>query len=128
MSSTQVPTVAVVDDDERLRHALRSLLGSLGLAVTDFASADDFLVSPACGAAACLITDVQMPGMSGLELQHHLIEGGNRLPVIFITGFLSEHVRHQAEAGGAFGIFAKPFDAELLIKCVERALAGRAID
>ena len=81
-----MPTVAVVDDDEGLRYA-RNLLVSLNLAVADFASAQEFLASPAWGAAACLITDVQMPGMSGLELQRRLIDSGDRLPIIFITGF-----------------------------------------
>lgn len=124
MSSIQVPTVAVVDDDEGLRHALCNLLASLDLAVADFASAQEFLASPACAAAACLIVDVQMPGMSGLELQRRLIDSGDRLPIIFITGFPGEHVRQQAEAGGAFGFFAKPFDVRRLIECVERALAA----
>ncbi|GEP60447.1 response regulator transcription factor [Reyranella soli] len=128
MDSTQAQIVAVVDDDEDVRRALGNLLASLDLAVADFPSAEDFLASPACRAAACLITDVQMPGMSGLELQRHLIDSGNRLPVIFVTAFPREHVRQQAEAGGAIGFFAKPFDGALLIECVERALAARAVE
>src|SRR5262245_38851954 len=100
-------TVAVVDDDEAVRDALSNLLASLDLGVATFASAEEFLASSACRVAACLITDVQMPGMTGLDLQRHLIENGNRIPVILITAFPRDHVRQQAEADGAFGFFAK---------------------
>lgn len=117
--------VAVVDDDEAVRDALSNLLASLDLGVATFASAEEFLTSSACCAAACLITDVQMPGMSGLDLQRHLIGQGNRIPVILITAFPRDHVRQQAEADGAFGFFAKPFDGGLMIDCIERALADK---
>jgi FixJ family two-component response regulator len=122
MRSSQPLTVAVVDDDEAVRHALSNLLASLDLGVATFASAEAFLASPACRDAACLIADVQMPGMSGLDLQRHLSESGNRLPVILITAFPQERVRRQAEAEGAFGFFAKPFEGGLMIQCIERAL------
>ena len=122
MSSFEPLTVAVVDDDEAVRGALSNLLASLDLGVATFASAEAFLASPACRDAACLIADVQMPGMSGLDLQRHLSESGNRLPVILITAFPQEHVRRQAEAEGAFGFFAKPFEGGLMIQCIERAL------
>lgn len=122
MSSLKPLTVAVVDDDEAVRSALSNLLASLDLGVATFASAEEFLASPACRDAACLISDIQMPGMSGLDLQRHLCESGNRLPVILITAFPREHVRRQAEAEGAFGFFAKPFDGGLMIDCIERAL------
>jgi FixJ family two-component response regulator len=123
MSSSKPLTVAVVDDDEAVRHALSNLLASLDLGVATFASAEAFLASPAGLSAACLIADVQMPGMSGLDLQRHLAENGNRLPVILITAFPQDHVRRQAEAEGAFGFFAKPFDGRLMIECIERALS-----
>jgi FixJ family two-component response regulator len=100
MTCPKPPTVAVVDDDEAVRVALSNLLASLDLGVATFASAEEFLASAACRTAACLITDVQMPGMSGLDLQRHLIDSGSRLPVIFITAYLSEHVRQEAEAVG----------------------------
>ena len=122
MTGSKPLTVAVVDDDEAVRGALSNLLASLDLGVATFASAEAFLASPACRDAACLIADVQMPGMSGLDLQRHLSESGNRLPVILITAFPQEHVRRQAEAEGAFGFFAKPFDGGLMIQCIERAL------
>jgi FixJ family two-component response regulator len=125
MTGPKPPTVAVVDDDEAVRDALSNLLASLDLGVATFASAEDFLASQACGAAACLITDVQMPGMSGLDLQRHLAGSGNSMPVILITAFPQDHLRRQAEADGAFGFFAKPFDGRLMIDCIERALADK---
>lgn len=118
-------TVAVIDDDEAVRDALSNLLASLDLGVATFASAEEFLASSACRAAACVITDVQMPGMSGLDLQRHLVGNGNRIPVILITAFPRDHVRQQAEANGAFGFFSKPFDGGLMIDCIERALAAK---
>ena len=121
------PTIAVVDDDEAVRGALANLLASLDLGVAAFASAEEFLASPACQAAACLITDVQMPGMSGLDLQRHLAASGNRMPVILITAFPGDHVRRQAEDEGAIGFLAKPFDGRLMIDCIERALVGRRV-
>ena len=122
MTSVKEPTVAVVDDDDAVRDALSNLLSSLGLTVATFDCAEAFLASPACVEAACLIADIQMPGMSGLDLQRHLADGGNRLPVILITAFPREHVRQQAEAAGAFGFFAKPFEGAPMIACIERAI------
>ena len=122
MTVAKDPTVAVVDDDDAVRDALSNLLSSLGLTVTTFASAEAFLASPACVEAACLIADIQMPGMSGLDLQRHLADSGNRLPVILITAFPRDHVRQQAELAGAFGFFAKPFEGGPMIACIERAI------
>ena len=120
-----MPTVAVIDDDEAVRDALSNLLASLDFGVETFASAEDFLASPSAGAAACLITDVQMPGMSGLDLQRHLADHGNHMPVILITAFPHDYVRRQAEAEGAAGFFAKPFDARLMIDCLERVVVKK---
>ena len=122
MTVAKAPTVAVVDDDDAVRDALSNLLSSLGLSVATFASAEAFLASPAGVEAACLIADIQMPGMSGLDLQRHLADSGNRLPVILITAFPRDHVRQQAEAAGAFGFFAKPFEGGPMIACIERAI------
>jgi FixJ family two-component response regulator len=119
------PLVAVVDDDEAVRAALDNLLQSLGLEVAAFASAEAFLAAPACASAACLIADVQMPGMSGLDLQHHLRAAGNRVPVILMTAFPQDHVRRRAEDCGAHGFFAKPFETRALIDCLEQALRAR---
>jgi len=123
--TTSQPTVAVVDDDEAVRDALSNLLSSLGLRVVTFDSAEAFLASPAPARAACLITDIQMPGMSGLELQRHLADSGNPLPVILVTAFPRDHLRQQAEAAGAFGFFSKPFDGGHMIDCIERALCAQ---
>ena len=125
MTGSKPPTVAVVDDDEAVRAALSNLLASLDLGVATFASAEEFLASPACRESACLITDVQMPGMSGIDLQRHLASEGNCIPVILITAFPQDRLRQQAEAEGAFGFFAKPFDGRLMIDCIERALAAK---
>jgi FixJ family two-component response regulator len=122
MTLPQIPTIAVVDDDGAVRAALDNLLQSLGLGVVVFASAEEFLASPACRSAACLIADVQMPGMSGIDLQRHLAASGNRLPIILVTAFPKEQVRAQAEREGAYGYFAKPFEGRQLIACIERAL------
>jgi FixJ family two-component response regulator len=124
MTCSEIPTIAVVDDDEAVRVALGNLLRSLGLGVAAFGSAEEFLASPARRIASCLIADVQMPGMSGLDLQRHLATIGNRVPVILITAFPREHIRQQAEAEGAIGFFAKPFDGGLMIECIERALVA----
>lgn len=125
MCSANPLTVAVVDDDEAVRAALSNLLASLDLGVATFASAEEFLASPACSGAACLITDVQMPGMSGIDLQRHLATNGNRIPVILITAFPHDHLKRQAEAEGAFGFFAKPFEGRLMIDCIERAIVRK---
>ena len=125
MTNGHQVTVAVVDDDEAVRDALGNLLASLGLRAATFASAEEFLASPASAAAACLIIDVQMPGTGGLELQRRLAASGNRAPIIIMTAFPLEHVRRQANALGAVGFLVKPFEASLLIECLERALAGQ---
>nr|WP_029354464.1 response regulator [Bosea sp. 117] len=118
--------VAIIDDDDAVRTATASLVRSLGLKTSSFASAEEFLHSPRRLDADCIITDVQMPGMSGLELQARLRAGGCRTPLIFITAFPEEHVRRQATAGGAVGFLSKPFDGQAMIACLDAALGGIA--
>lgn len=118
-----LPTIAVVDDEEAVRAAVANLLSSLGLAVAAFGSAEEFLASPVTTTAACLITDIQMPGMSGLDLQRHLAASGNRIPVILMTGFPKEQARQQARADGAVGYLAKPFESRQLIELIDGVLA-----
>lgn len=126
MTVNRVPTIVVVDDDDSVRSALDNLLRSVGLAVATFGSAEDFLASSACHEAACLVADVQMPGMSGLDLQRRLAGASEKAPpVILITAFPQEHARRQAEAEGAFGYLAKPFDGGHLLECIDRALKAR---
>ena len=124
MSETLV--IAIVDDDEAVRVATGSLVRSLGYTAQTYASAGDFLRACAEQEPACLITDVQMPGMSGVELQQSLIAAGRRLPVIFVTGFPTESLRERVLAAGASGFLQKPCDGEVIIRCLQDALASRA--
>lgn len=117
-----LPTIAVVDDEEAVRAAVANLLSSLGLEVAAFGSAEEFLASPVTTTAACLITDIQMPGMSGLDLQRHLAASGNRIPIILMTGFPKEQARQQASADGAVGYLAKPFESRQLIELIDGVL------
>ncbi|QFR33870.1 response regulator transcription factor [Ancylobacter sp. TS-1] len=117
--------ITIIDDDESVRTATESLVRSLGFTARTFASAEDFLASPLRGETDCVITDVQMPGMSGVELQSHLRAHGDRTPLIFITAFPEERIRRQVDAGGAFGFLAKPFDGNAMIDCLDRALGVR---
>jgi FixJ family two-component response regulator len=119
-----LPTIAVVDDEESVRAAVANLLQSLGLEVAAFGSAEEFLASPACATAACLISDIQMPGMSGLDLQRHLAAAGNRIPVILMTAFPKDTTRQQASADGAVGYLAKPFESGQLIDLIDGVLAA----
>lgn len=114
--------VAVVEDDESYRVALQRLLKSADLPVRSFASAEDFLNSGQQYEAACLIADIRMPGMSGLELQAKLNAEHCRIPTIFITAHGDEKMRLQAMRGGAVKFFAKPFDGEALLESVRSAL------
>ena len=93
-----------------------------GFIADAFASAEEFLRSPRVNETSCLITDVQMPGMNGVDLQRHLIAQGKRVPVIFITAFPEERSRARALEGGAACFLTKPFDGQTLISCVDTAL------
>lgn len=121
-SPLKAPVIAVVDDDESVREALGNLLMSMGLEVQAFGSAEEFLASAYCHSAACLVSDIQLPGMGGLELQRRIVADGNTLPIILITAFPQDHVRRQAEQHGAVALLAKPFDGSRMVDCVERAL------
>jgi FixJ family two-component response regulator len=122
--ATQVKTrlVAIVDDDESMRSALLGLLKVLGLEARAFASAEEFLESGHQHEAACLIADIRMPGMSGLELQAKLNADRCRIPTIFITAHGDAKMRLQALRAGAVEFLAKPFDDEALLTSVRAAL------
>ena len=122
----KMPVIAIVDDDESFRRATTSFVRSLGYGTASFDSAEAFLNSEQVSDADCLITDVQMPGMTGIELQDRLIAQGHSLPVIFITAFPEMRARAQALAAGAVGFLAKPFDDRNLISCLNEALARSA--
>jgi FixJ family two-component response regulator len=117
--------IAVVDDDASIRLATDSLLRSRGYAVCTFASPEDFLRSAKLNETACVITDVRMPVMGGVELQAVLRAQGCTVPFVFITAFPEGVVRTQAMNGGATCFLTKPFDAPTLVKYVEAALGTR---
>ena len=119
---SKVPVISIVDDDESVRTAVSSLVRSLGFQACVFGCAEEFLTSPRLSETSCLITDVQMPGMNGLELQNELIVRRLRVPVIFITAFPEERLRKRAAAAGAIGFFSKPVDGHVLIECLDTAL------
>ena len=122
---TKVALISIVDDDESVREATKGLIRSLGYIAATFASAEEFLRSDRVQDTACLIADVQMPGMSGIELQSRLLAQGRRLPIIFITSFPETKARAQALAAGALGYLSKPFSDEKLITHLDEALAMR---
>ena len=115
-------TIAIVDDDEGVCQATTSLLRSLGYRVVTFPAAEAFLKSDQLHETSCLITDVQMPGMSGIELQAHLKAEAHRIPVIVMTAFPSDGVRDRAIQNGASCFLTKPFSSETLTACLDRAL------
>lgn len=118
----KVPVISIVDDDSSMRDATSALVRSLGFTVATFASAEDFLESSRVDDTACLITDVQMPGLSGVELQSRLIAQGRNMPIIGVTAFPEESVRSQMLEAGAVGFLSKPFNDECLINCLATAL------
>ena len=121
MSNPQV--ISIIDDDGSVRAATANLVRSLGYVVHTFASAEDFLRSPHFHNTSCVITDVRMPAMSGLDLQAHLLAKGQALPFIFVTAFSVEGDRDRALRDGATCFLSKPFDGETLVECLKTALA-----
>jgi FixJ family two-component response regulator len=118
----QTKLVAIVDDDDLVRSALQDMLKSDGLPSQAFASAEEFLKSGQQNQTACLIADIRMPGMSGLELQTELNAAHCRIPTIFITAHGDTRMRIQALRAGAVEFMAKPFDDEALLGSVRAAL------
>jgi FixJ family two-component response regulator len=117
-----VPLISVVDDDESMRNGTVRLLRSLGFVAQAFPSARAFLNSEQLARTSCLIVDIQMPEMTGLQLQAALGERGNDIPIIFVTAFHDEKARTQALERGAVCFLAKPFDPEALVHCLNIAL------
>lgn len=114
--------VAIIEDDESYRVAIERLLKSAGFSVQSFASAEDFLSSGQQRETGCLIADIRMPGMSGLDLQSKLNSDHCPIPTIFITAHGDEKMRLQAMRGGAVKFLTKPFDGEILLEAVHVAL------
>jgi len=121
---TEPPVISIIDDDESVRSATCNLVRSLGYIVHPFASAVEFLQSGYLHETSCVIADVQMPAMTGVELQAHLRAQGHRVPFIFITAFPVEISRARALKAGATCFLTKPFDGDVLIKCLASALSG----
>jgi FixJ family two-component response regulator len=116
------PVISVVNDDAFVRVATDNLLSALGYIVHTFASAEEFLRSAYFSDTSCVIADVRMPTMSGVELQALLLARGQRVPFIFITAFPDENVRARVRKSGAICFLTKPFDRQSLIKCLDTAL------
>jgi len=116
------PLISVVDDDESMREAIRGLMKSLGYTAEAFASAEEFLNSRQAPRTSCLIADVQMPGMTGIELHRHLIASGNTIPTILITAYPDDSIRASAIQDGVVGYLSKPFDENDLLACIRSSL------
>jgi FixJ family two-component response regulator len=119
---SKLPLVAIIDDDASVRVTTDSLVRSLGYRTHTFASAEEFVGSNRSDDLSCVIADVQMPGMSGVELQAHLRSQGSRVPFIFFTAFPDEKIRAQAFAAGAICYLIKPFDVESFVLALQAAL------
>ena len=121
MSTT--PLISIIDDDEAVRIATAALVRALGYEARAYASAEAFLDSPSAAVSACLIVDVQMPGMSGPELQRRLLSETKPPPMIFITAFPDPEVRERVLAMGAINVLGKPCDGKVLVHSIETALS-----
>jgi FixJ family two-component response regulator len=120
---SKVSHISIVDDDESIRIAIQSLLESTGFKASVFASAEDFLSSNHLQDADCMIVDVSMPGMSGLDLQSEINAGYRRVPIIFITAHDNQDARAKALKAGAIAFLNKPFSEESLLTGIRSALA-----
>jgi FixJ family two-component response regulator len=120
-----IPLISVVDDDASVREATKGFVRSLGYRALTFASAQEFLDSGQVHNTDCVITDVEMPGLSGVELQARLAAEGHNVPIIFITAYPSDSLRARVEEAGALGFFTKPFVEDRLIACLHKALSKR---
>ena len=114
--------ISVVEDDQPFRESMRKLMTVLGYTVEAFPSAADFLASPLLPATGCLVTDVQMHGMSGIELHKHLVDTGQVIPTILVTAYPDETARNRALKDGVVCYLSKPVDDEHLERCLRSAL------
>ena len=123
---SEVPLISIIDDDSQARDGICELVESLGYKGVTFVSANHFLESGQFAETTCLITDIQMPGLSGLELQEVLRSRGYRTPVVVITAYPNEKHRTRAFANGAVGFLSKPFSEQCLIECLNAAIDLRS--
>lgn len=117
--------ISIVDDDDAVREATKGLVRSLGYDASTFATGDEFLKSEQLHSTSCLITDLHMPGLSGIDLQDRLIAHGHRIPIIFITGYPNENDRTRAMKAGAVTFLTKPYVEAHLIRYIEKALMAK---
>ena len=116
------PLISIIDDDESVREAIAGLMNWLGFGVRTFASAIEFLSSPDVAGSSCIIADIQMPRMSGIELHTRLTQLGYAIPTILITAYPNEAVRERVLAEGVICYLSKPFDKDTLIECISSAI------
>jgi len=121
----ETPLICVVDDDESLVEATVSLVESVGYIAEGFCSAEEFLNSPQLPKTDCLILDIRMPSMDGLELQRRLAAGNHRIPIIFVTSYDSDNAKSQAREAGAVAFLCKPYSQDSLLQAVRSALASK---
>jgi FixJ family two-component response regulator len=114
--------ISIVEDDQPFRESMRTLVTALGYAVEAFPSAANFLASPLLDETACLVTDVQMPGMTGIELHRHLVDAGYAIPTILVTAYPDEAVRSRALKEGVVCYLGKPVDDDHLERCLRSAI------
>ena len=122
MNSQELPTVFIVDDDADMRESLQELLDSVGLPSTSFATAQEFLSRPRCDALSCLVLDVRLPGISGLDLQRQLKKEKITIPIIFLTAHADVPMSVKAMKSGAVEFLTKPFRSQELLDAVQRSL------
>jgi FixJ family two-component response regulator len=120
--SPKIQVLSLVEDDASVRKAAARLIRSFGFRVDVFASGEEFLSRESLGNTSCLVLDVQMPGMNGLQLQSHLAAAGYHIPIIFITAYPDERIRDRALEAGAVAFLTKPFGEEALLKGIRAAL------
>jgi FixJ family two-component response regulator len=123
MSVGDVPTVFIIDDDAGVRESIKDLVGSVGLHAESFATAQEFLSSKRRDAPSCLVLDIRLPGISGLDLQHELKKAGVKTPIIFISGHADIPMSVRAMKSGAFEFLTKPFRDQDLLDVIQRALS-----
>ena len=123
MKSADLPTVFIIDDDARVRESIQDLLESVGLRAQSFATTEEFLRSPRADGPSCLVLDVRLPGMSGLEFQLKLAETGIQIPIIFLTGHADIPMTVKAMKSGAVEFLTKPFREQELLDAIQQALA-----
>jgi FixJ family two-component response regulator len=119
---TDDPLIAIVDDDDAVLEATKDLVETMGFRTATFRGAKAFLASNTADAAACLILDVQMPGIDGLQLQQLLVSANRGIPIIFVTAYPNERTRRRALKAGSVAFLSKPFSREELLHCIRLAL------